>query len=349
MNTSGTSRVHNLDYLRGMSALGIMVYHHALWLLGVFDADTFLGRLGLYGVSVFYVLSGLTLYIVYADRFQITALDIKNFILKRVFRIYPLLCLVTLSTVFLADRNISAKSIVLNVTGAFGFVAWNKAIAVGAWSIGNELVFYVFFLIFMILLLKQRALFWLLAAVIYGLAIYFAFFKIDASKALPTQFGIYQNPLNQVFLFLSGFLLGHFFKKVSVNAWVAFGIIVTGILIFTFYPVYGDRTGIITGVNRIVFSVLCILICLGFYKFKVELPKFLHVPLLFFGEISYSIYLLHPLIFDGLKKALPQSSDVLFVSLSFVIAFTLSYAVYMLIERRFVRIGGKLTKHKIAN
>ena len=62
------NRLYNLDYLRGIVAFGIMIYHYFLWTFGKFSADTFIGRLGIYGVSIFYVLSGLTLYYVYYER-----------------------------------------------------------------------------------------------------------------------------------------------------------------------------------------------------------------------------------------------------------------------------------------
>ncbi len=50
-------RLYNLDYLRGLAAFGIMVYHYMKYTFGTFTADSFMGKIGIYGVSVFYVLS----------------------------------------------------------------------------------------------------------------------------------------------------------------------------------------------------------------------------------------------------------------------------------------------------
>ncbi|MCB0760440.1 MAG: acyltransferase family protein, partial [Flavobacteriales bacterium] len=72
-------RLYNLDYLRGLAAFGIMIYHYLTWTLGKFSADDFLGRLGVYGVSVFYVLSGLTLYYVYFHKMQPTRQELVSF------------------------------------------------------------------------------------------------------------------------------------------------------------------------------------------------------------------------------------------------------------------------------
>ncbi|MGZ5244541.1 MAG: acyltransferase family protein, partial [Bacteroidia bacterium] len=66
-------RIHNLDYLRGIAAFGIMAYHYLAWSFGEFSAEDFMGRFGLYGVSIFYCLSGLTLYSVYHEKFTFSA------------------------------------------------------------------------------------------------------------------------------------------------------------------------------------------------------------------------------------------------------------------------------------
>ena len=57
-----TGRIQGLDYLRGLAAFGIMVFHYSSWTLGKFGANTLLSRIGIYGVSIFYVISGLTLF-----------------------------------------------------------------------------------------------------------------------------------------------------------------------------------------------------------------------------------------------------------------------------------------------
>ena len=43
-------RIYSLDYLRGLAAVGIMVYHYLSWTLGKYQADTIMGRIGIYGV-----------------------------------------------------------------------------------------------------------------------------------------------------------------------------------------------------------------------------------------------------------------------------------------------------------
>ena len=78
------NRLHNLDYLRGLAAFGIMIYHYLSSSIGRFSSESFMGRLGIYGVSIFYVLSGLTLYHVYHEQMKPSIVDTISFFKKRV-------------------------------------------------------------------------------------------------------------------------------------------------------------------------------------------------------------------------------------------------------------------------
>ena len=66
------SRIYSLDYLRGITALAIMFFHLTSWTFGKYNAEDLMGRIGLYGVSVFYILSGLTLSLIYSESLKPT-------------------------------------------------------------------------------------------------------------------------------------------------------------------------------------------------------------------------------------------------------------------------------------
>jgi peptidoglycan/LPS O-acetylase OafA/YrhL len=66
-------------------ALSIMLYHFS----GQHDAATPLGRLGVYGVSIFFILSGLSMAIAY-DRYVMDFRSSVTFFIRRMFRIWPL-------------------------------------------------------------------------------------------------------------------------------------------------------------------------------------------------------------------------------------------------------------------
>jgi peptidoglycan/LPS O-acetylase OafA/YrhL len=289
------NRLFNLDYLQGMAALGIMVYHYLSWTLGKFSSDTFLGRFGVYGVSIFYILSGLTLYYVYYDKMKPTTADLLTFFKKRFFRIFPLLWLVTLTAISLSGKMPDLFNLFLNLSGLFGFVKWDTYFSAGVWSIGNELVFYVFFPFFVLFTKRHRLLMILLSLVLLSLYLYFAFHKLPHSS-VSDQWRNYINPLNQVFLFLSGFLLGLFFRDRHFGNSVTISLLIFAIFLFIFYPVSGEQINVKIGLNRVVFTVCCFIFCLSFYKLNVQFPKVIHRPLTQLGEVSYSVYLLHPII-----------------------------------------------------
>lgn len=337
------NRLHNLDYLRGLAAFGIMVFHYMSWTVGEFTADTFLGRVGVYGVSIFYILSGLTLYFVYAGKMNINKADLLSFFKKRIFRIFPLLWLVTIAAVILSKKIPNFFDLFLNLSGLFGFIKWDTYFSAGVWSIGNELVFYVFFPFFILFSQKSKLLLALLTLILFTLFSYFAFFKLDPTQSLDNQWFIYVNPLNQVFLFLSGFLMGLLFNKVSFNDTNVIILLIISFTGFVFYPVSGDNINLVTGINRIVFTLLCFTICFTFYKLKSTLPSYIHSPLTLLGEASYSVYLLHPIIYKitGFLKYTLHFSDVLRLVVAGILTLIISYFTYKYFEKYFMRLAKK--------
>ena len=212
-------RINTLDYLRGLCALGIMVYHYIMFgmqtnqVTYTIDVDNFLERIAIYGVSIFYILSGLTLYLVYREKDFSRINNIKSFFKKRFLRIYPLFIAVTLITFFISFKDISWNAIVkliLNVSGLFSVLSWNSYFITGGWSIGNELSFYLLFPLLMFFIRNNRIYFYTLVGVSFFFYCYFAYFIISPDLSLAENWKHYVNPLNQSFLFVSGIILGHY-------------------------------------------------------------------------------------------------------------------------------------------
>ena len=111
-------RLHELDYLRGLAATGIMLFHYLSWTLGEFNSENFVGRVGIYGVSIFYILSGLTLYHVYNTTLSGSTDALASFFKRRVLRIFPLLWVATIASIFIFDGGqASLREVFLNLTG----------------------------------------------------------------------------------------------------------------------------------------------------------------------------------------------------------------------------------------
>lgn len=340
-------RIYSLDYLRGFAALGILVYHYLSWTIGKFNSETFMGRFGVYGVSIFYVLSGLTLFHVYHDKIFPNIKEIMIFFKKRIFRIYPLLWLATFISILLSDNIPNLYDLFLNLTGLFGFVKWDTYFAGGAWSIGNELVFYAMFPFFILFSKNYKILMIILSSLIFMCYLYFAFVKLDPLQTLISQKRDYLNPLNHAFLFLGGYLIGLYTEKISVSKPFNYSLIFIGLLVFIFYPVQGNTIHIISGANRLIFTICCFIVCFGFYKMKVNIHSVSHKMLMFLGEISYSVYLLHFITYEVSGRFLKYChgefalhySESFRLIVSFISTIVISYFVYEYYEKLFIKIS----------
>lgn len=331
-----STRIQNLDYFRGVAATSIMLYHFLTWTYGHFDAGDFWGRVGIYGVSVFYILSGLTMFVVYQDRITKDLKAILDFFLKRIVRIFPLLWLATTLTLLVNKNVFDVQTIILNYTGLFGFIKPEAYIGNGVWSIGNELVFYIFLPIFILSYKFLRPLFYVIIGIFVLVLLYFAFYHLISSQPLEPQWKTYVNPFNQIHLFLGGYLIGVLFKNSSINKWLCRLFLVIGLSLFYFYPVSGDQINIVSGYGRLAFSGICLLITISVYKDNYILSGVFKKFLLFLGEASYSIYLLHQIVYslvNGANIHYLHLNSVLNIIVSVMATFILGYFVYFYFEK----------------
>jgi peptidoglycan/LPS O-acetylase OafA/YrhL len=146
----GEERIHGPDVLRGIAAIGV-VFFHVLYLSGIPIHPTgaaLVGRFDFF-VRVFFVLSAFSIAYAYSSR--LTGVDaVRNFYLKRFFRIAPLFYFVLLFNVlYTLAMGRSAPSefdILLNMSFLFSFVPGkHDGLVGGGWSIGVEWIYYAFF------------------------------------------------------------------------------------------------------------------------------------------------------------------------------------------------------------
>ena len=300
-------RVESLDYLKGLMALSVMLYHYLSMSIYYpsMGSEFLLGKLGIYAVSIFYILSGLSLSLAYDGKIS-NGTDIIKFYINRIFRIVPLFWFATslAITYRLIGQYLRGETFdfpiynaLINYSLTFGFIDHDKYLTTGAWSIGNELVFYFFLPFIYILANKNR---WFIPSIFLVsilLAIYFAFILLDSKQILSgNQWSTYINPLNQIFLFIGGVIIGKYGNIFKVNTFYYYIAIL--VCSFTFYllPEQGDKIGIVTNENRFVLSFSCFGIVLSIYIINPLLKGIIAKTLNFLGESCYSIYLLHPLV-----------------------------------------------------
>src|SRR3546814_7824333 len=140
-----SARIWGFDRLRGLLAVGVMVYHYLAW-----SKVAHLYNLSTYGVYAFFVLSGASMYVAYSNKMDRLA-DIVPYAINRIFRILPLLLIVGIAiplAFWLAfalkrgggDITLSLSTL-LGVLPTFDFThPGTVSIATGAWSLGIEFV-----------------------------------------------------------------------------------------------------------------------------------------------------------------------------------------------------------------
>jgi exopolysaccharide production protein ExoZ len=320
-------RLNSLDYLRGLAAIGIVIYHFNSWHFGTYDSTSVISRFGLYGVSIFYMLSGLTLFHIYEKKMFVTE-NVTSFFVKRFFRIMPLLWLATTLTIIGAKVHFSAWRIFLSYSGLFSFLAPKSYIAGGAWSIGNEICFYVVFPLIIFLFQKKRPLFYILLTLFLLCHIYYAFFILSSQSTVANQWALYISPLNQAVFFAAGILIYLFNKYKQLSLRYAILLFVAGVLLFAFFPIFGPRSNLIVGTDNLLFLLFCCVIVYSSLNINATSILPVHSVLKWLGEISYSVYLLHPLIW----KLTTILTNRFFKNISFTGSFLIGLTVTLLIS-----------------
>jgi peptidoglycan/LPS O-acetylase OafA/YrhL len=175
-------------------------------------------------------------------------------------------------------------------------------------------------------------------SILCGLYFYTTFYVLIPATKLGNQWNNYINPLNLVFLFFGGVLIGKLFKDRIIHPIISVAAIFTGLSLFIFFPVSGDEVNLVTGFNRIIFTFCCFLICFGSYKLTYQIPSFAAKPLKLLGQSSYSIYLIHPIIYHFTSK-LPEQTRLLS---SIIATLVVSYFVYLYFERYFMNFSKQI-------
>ena len=345
-------RIVSLDWLRGLMALSILFYHISDFTFTAnkpLDSSDILGRLGIYAVSIFFILSGLSMALVYHSKIN-SFKESGSFFVKRLFRILPLLwvvCFLKLAFLFYQDPDFTIKfsTIVLNITGIFGFIKPGGYIPLGAWSIGNELVYYTL-TPFIIFLFNKRKLygnlFFILTLII---SFYFSTYLLSDTKTLQDQWLIYINPFNNFSLYVAGFTIFYNLREIKINKLFSLFLLLFSILSFSFFSEKGDLITIVTGISRLFFIIVSFLIVIGFYTFDYRLPRILDYPLEKLGIATYGVYLLHPIVFMYLSPLFTSNESLSFwiiLILTLIITVVLALISFYYFESKMMKLSKKI-------
>lgn len=308
------SKENKLDYIdtiRGIAIL-LVVMHHAAQqgFVKIPHTVAVLFSLGSRGVQLFFIASAFTLYRSYKNRIAVENNHIRNFFIRRFFRIAPVYYLAIIYYIFhdsLGARywlgtqpDISTYNIFSNMFFLHGFSPyWTNTLVPGGWSIAVEMMFYVIFpyLFFKIKTINDAFKF-LIGALIYKLLFQelLSYNQMMPSDFLWNEYLFYYFPC-QLPVFALGiimyFLIQDFreIKKVS-NKFMLTVLVLLPLQI-------GSKMDFLY-LNHIIFGIL--FVCFGVLLSKGYF-KFLSLSIIrFIGKISYSIYIFHFIVISWLAK-----------------------------------------------
>lgn len=349
-------RVLGWDLLRGLCALAVACYHLLMW-----QDVAALHTWGSYGVYLFFVLSGASLAYTYEARIAARAFSLGRFLWVRYLRLAPLyLALMAVALpwkLFKEGMNPElGLTYLLNATMLFGFYnPSTHAVLVGGWSLGIEVIYYLMFPLLM-LSFRWRGLAWCVFGVLLAIQVAWIVATIGQPSGYTQNAVRYHQAPAFAAYFMGGCLIGVARRRGVVRhlpqSLGLAGLVVGFALLLAANPVkQGDE---LTGWRGVLFCSLCfVLVDLAG---GVKLKGFTARVAGYFGDATYGVYLLHPVIFFGLVFvvlprigiASPTSWDLPGRLLLLALVLLGTFALALLSEKYFekpVRAWGKRFVH----
>ncbi len=346
------NRDKRLDIIRGLSILLVVIYHFSQNYFNYASIENNIsnnisftnkimyftvGRFGHYGVYLFFILSGYLIHSIYF-RSNIKPL---SFYKKRILRIYPLY-LVTLTLFFLVFHkyeNVNMKDYLFHFFFIHNFDQETYySINPSFWSLAIEVQFYLFFPIINFFSHKKHFIFYLfIASLIFsGYILYNSELNNNNIMTTPkylsiwligwiiseykTKFDFYYSNykyyLNTLFILLIAFAFSNISTKMNI-IWLNF-MLSNLFLMMLFYK----------------------LLTMKFYYFPKKLKEHIGNILVFYGMISYSLYVIHQPIIATVKSFFNTSFEnntlnMIFESSCSIVTFTLlAYSTHKLVENK---------------
>ena len=321
---SAPNLVRSIQYLRGVAALAVVVFHAA-------DRAGSSFGVGAAGVDVFFVISGFIMWVVTSRRPPHPGV----FLLRRIERIVPLYWLVTLATAALAIAAPMAfpamRPTLAHVGQSLLFiphVAPDGLIApliVPGWTLSYEFFFYLIFAALLFAPLRLRA--WLVSGCL--LALVLARPLSDPSNALWATF---TDPI--LLEFAAGVWLGWAWSNDRLPGPAVAGLLIAGGLgALAWTAVSGVD---VAPARLLLWGAPAALLVTG----CVAIERHLGVPawpaMQRLGDASYSIYLVHGLAISAVVRLLRPLADLpppVTFGASLVVGVASGLVVYAVVER----------------
>lgn len=344
-------RLAGLDALRGMAAFAIVVFHAVmlLTLIPEHQLPYWFKSLGI-AVPLFFAISAFALCVGYFGKLTDTT-SIGRFYLRRFLRIAPLYYLMIFAWVLTYSylwgqwRLPSASELALNITFLFTFFpTYVTSLVAAGWSLGVEMVFYAAFPLLIVLLRDAKR---ATIAMIVACGVVIAVGIL--CQSMPNKFARY-TALSQAPFFAGGMFLFHVYAKVAhrpaeQRRKMALMLLALPVALLSAFSLIEDKVEL-QGWNaeRHIIGLTLLPLVLSFALSPTLL--FVNRATVFLGQISYGVYLLHPLVIVVIVRPLNEALTgelpirlklMVMVATTLAITIPLAAVSYFGFERRISR------------
>jgi peptidoglycan/LPS O-acetylase OafA/YrhL len=351
-NSTAGSRIPSLDGIRAISIL-MVLYGHAsstrdfpVSIVGKYGG--WFGDVAHLGVLVFFVISGfLITSLLMREREMTGTISLKRFYLRRVLRIFPAFYAFILAlaiAVWLGAIHLTGRDFAFALTYTVNYVPHPPWPTGHLWSLSVEEQFYLLWPLALLALRERRALILAVAAIFAGPLVRVAtrewIFHVD-----PHALGDMTNSFPAMFDYLATgcalallrpwLLTRTWYLRLTASRWL-----VLAIPLALLINRMGNHTTAILLGSPVMNVCIALLIESSTRHAGSLAGRFLNwKPIVFFGVLSYSLYLWQQLFLDHQSRvwvdAFPQN---------LVFALLAALASWFLIERPFLRLRRRLRR-----
>jgi len=334
-------RFKYIDSLRGLAIVLVIMHHSHPYFAGIthYQLPVLLENVlneGDKGVTLFFVMSAFTLCLSLDKRKQTEVRPLRNYFLRRLFRIAPLYYGAIIAVWIAAINTAGTGAIVANLSFLHGLSPnWINAVIPGGWSVGVEVLFYLCFpLLLNNISSTSAALNATMLCIIIAKVVTSIMFKHPLTgDQLSWGIFTYENIISQLPVFMTGICLYFISTSGDLRSPGVYKPALFIALLIIIHLLGGNLFKV-----HYIFAVAFAFLAFGLsrYPAKVLVNDFTA----FIGKISYSIYLVHLLVANLLVKynwnhySSNTSAEVLIrFMIIFGVSTCISWFTYRLIER----------------
>ena len=363
--SEASDRLPGLHALRVAAAVAVYIGHAIFWVAHWSPAFTAIAPTLTLGLQLFFVVSAFSL--MHSTRpYEGTPNWVKHFYLKRYWRIAPLFYVMMvvcgLYSFYAADRAPRVLDIILDVFFVNNLVpGYTSSIVYAGWSVSVEMLFYA---IFPLVLINVRTINAAAIFTVLMLIVSLVSRVVLSNVPEPTGLGTYADwcVLVQLQFFAFGVLAYLIYDRLKQTSWgrpaplaetllrhaaFALPISLIGLFLYAFYDELVAFQHLDQTLCGVAFAILAVWLSL------LKIPVLNWGPIQYYGERSYSLYLLHTLviflmrdvtnyIYISLHPIIGGWATIPALIVTYIPIMLLASVTYALVERPGMDFGRKL-------